>query len=64
MTLSGAEHTANPSGKRHLRVEGGAESGALAQLALDPDLSRIVAAWPNLPEPIKAAMRALLGSAL
>ena len=29
----------------------------------DPDLRRLVAAWPTLPEPIRAAIRALLGAA-
>jgi hypothetical protein len=28
-----------------------------------PDLTNLVAAWPHLPEPIKAAIRALLKSA-
>jgi hypothetical protein len=29
--------------------------------ALDPELARIVAAWPKLPEPIRRAMLALIG---
>lgn len=29
------------------------------QAASDPDLARIVAAWPTLPEPIRRAMLAL-----
>jgi hypothetical protein len=35
---------------------------ALTKLApdLDPDLARIVAAWPTLPRPIKAAILALV----
>jgi hypothetical protein len=32
-----------------------AESGAL-----DPDLAKIVAAWPSLPEPIRRAVLALI----
>ena len=28
----------------------------------DAELAALVAAWPTLPEPIKAAIRALLGS--
>jgi hypothetical protein len=28
----------------------------------DADLARLIAAWPTLPEPIKAAIRALLGT--
>jgi hypothetical protein len=30
----------------------------------DPDLARVVAAWPSLPEPIKAAVLALVRAAL
>ena len=29
----------------------------------DPDLSRVVAAWPELPEAIRRAVLALIGSA-
>ena len=29
----------------------------------DPDLSRLVAAWPTLAEPLKAAIRAMIASA-
>jgi len=36
---------------------GAAESGAV-----DPDLARILEAWPNLPEPIRRAMLALVNS--
>ena len=28
----------------------------------DPDVARLVAAWPTLPEHIKAAIRALVGT--
>lgn len=28
----------------------------------DPDLARLVAAWPGLPKPIKAAMLALVNA--
>jgi len=31
--------------------------------ALDPDLARILDAWPNLSEPIRRAMLALVESA-
>jgi hypothetical protein len=30
---------------------------------LDPDLARVVDAWPHLPEPIRRAMLALIGTA-
>jgi hypothetical protein len=39
---------------------GAAKSGAIA--APDPDLARIVAVWPGLPEHIKAAIMALIGT--
>jgi hypothetical protein len=29
----------------------------------DPDLARVVTAWPELPAPIKAAVLALIGAA-
>ncbi|HJZ54481.1 MAG TPA: hypothetical protein VKE74_05960 [Gemmataceae bacterium] len=29
----------------------------------DPELARVVGAWPNLPEPIRRAVLALVGSA-
>jgi hypothetical protein len=43
----------------------GAESGAptSANLNIDPDLALLLGAWPNLPDPIKAAVRALVESA-
>jgi hypothetical protein len=47
---------AKTPGKPGVVESGGAESGAF-----DPDLTKIVAAWPSLPEPIKRAMLALIG---
>ena len=32
------------------------------ELQSDPDLALILERWPTLPEPIKAAIRALVGS--
>ena len=46
-----------PIGRSAGRSEGTNEGGND-----DPDLSRLIAAWPTLPEPIKAAIRALLGA--
>jgi hypothetical protein len=45
---------------------GGAKSGALADRFTfrDPDLQRLIDAWPTLPEPIRRAMLALIGTAL
>jgi hypothetical protein len=43
---------------------GGAKSGALAleKSTIDPALVAIFDAWPTLTEPIKAAIRAIVGS--
>src|SRR5262245_19931287 len=51
--------------KTALSAQGGAESGARtpANPNLDPGLASLIDAWPNLPEPIRAAIRALVGSA-
>lgn len=62
MTLSGAEHPAKLPGKAHIRPTGGAESGAVAAPALDPELCRVVAAWPTLPSHIRAAFLALIAT--
>jgi hypothetical protein len=35
----------------------------VAQNAVDPDLARVVEAWPDLPEAIRRAVLALVGSA-
>jgi hypothetical protein len=45
-------------------VRGGAESGApdLNEPAPDPELESVIDAWPTLPEPIKAAVKALVWS--
>jgi hypothetical protein len=47
-------------------IAGGAKSGALADrfTCQDPDLQRLIDAWPTLPEPIRRAMLALIGMAL
>jgi hypothetical protein len=37
---------------------------ALPDALTDPDLVRIVGAWPTLPEPIRRAVLALIGTAL
>jgi len=42
---------------------GGAESGALPAGAVpDPELAALAAAWPTLPDHIRAAIRALVGA--
>ena len=40
---------------------GVSQGGAAKAQQIDPDLAKIVAAWPTLAEPIKRAMLALIG---
>jgi hypothetical protein len=43
---------------------GAAESGAVSAPAdTEPDLARVVAAWPRLPEQVRAAVLALVATA-
>lgn len=64
-TPRGVEQQADSTGKSTVRNQSGAESGALgAQNApADPDLARVVAAWPRLPEPMRRAILALIDAA-
>lgn len=54
--------------KTHISETGGANSGARSaptgpeSTPVDPDLQRLVNAWPTLPEPIRAAVLALVGT--
>lgn len=46
--------------------EGAAKSGAVhhcQELPADPDLARLVEAWPELPQPIRAAIVAMVDAA-
>jgi hypothetical protein len=62
LTPTGLESISKTTGKTVSRKSGGAESGAFSadSSKIDPDLARIVAAWPTLAEPIKRAILALV----
>jgi hypothetical protein len=51
--------------KTALLEQGGAKSGAptFANLSIAPELAALIDAWPNLPEPIKAGILALVQAA-
>jgi len=61
---AGLERTANSSGNTGHSEKGGAESGASSgdSAPIDPNLTAVVAAWPDLPETVRqtivAAVRA------
>ena len=57
------EWVAQDSHRLKIRRENrwGAETGGVESGASDPDLAKIIAAWPSLPEPIRRAMLALVG---
>jgi hypothetical protein len=64
-TVNGGGGIRNPyESPRDLPIsaKSGAKSGALAPV-FDPDLAVIVASWPTLPSPIKAAILALVDTA-
>jgi hypothetical protein len=56
MTLSGLEHSSESAGNCTFSEQCDAFSDALS--ALDPDLARLVAAWPTLSDTIKASILA------
>jgi hypothetical protein len=45
----------------NLEESEGSVGGAAPVPPIDPNLAKIVAAWPMLPEPTKRAMLALIG---
>jgi len=57
----GIEHPPLAQSKTPISESGGAESGAhdAPKPIQDPVLTEIVAAWPQLPEHIRAAIKAL-----
>ena len=58
----GSEHQGKTPEKPHVSQTGGAKSGALSPKTLpaDADLAQIVAAWPTLPQTIKAGIVAMV----
>ena len=60
MGLEGPELPLETRGKTAISEQGGAESGALPPH--DPRLARLVEAWPDLPEAIRAGIAAMVGA--
>lgn len=69
---TGLEHPQNPSGKSGVASESGAKCGALPgdsdpkpalATPADPDLSAVVAAWPNVPPAVRAGIVAMVKAA-
>lgn len=58
LRLEGFEHSQDSSGKPGVRPGGNAKSDAFP-----PDLARVVNAWPELPEAVRAAVLALVRAA-
>jgi hypothetical protein len=65
MAGTGLEDPANSPENRPIARQGGAKSGALCDdfFPTDPDLALIVKRWPELPEPIRAGIVAMLKAA-
>ena len=61
----GIEHPMNSTEKMAVSAISGAKFGALNTQKLPSDhiLARIIDAWPTLPEPIRMAILALVGTA-
>ena len=59
------EYPANSPENRPIAAQGGAKSGALCDdsFPTDPDLAMVVKRWPDLPEPIRAGIVAMLKAA-
>jgi len=60
--------SAGASGRKHLRASGksgGAESGADSPKTpcIDPELAKVIDAWPMLPEAIRAGIVAMVKAA-
>ncbi len=65
MPCAGLEHPAQTPRKKAMSDQGGAESGApdapnAPSLPVDPNLRRIIDAWPDLPEAAKTGIVAMV----
>jgi hypothetical protein len=68
MTPMGSELSRLPSGKTPDSESGGSKSGNKgagfgAPTPTDPELTAVVAAWPDLPRAIRAGIVAMVGAA-
>ena len=77
MEAAGIELPTHSTGKSHYANQSGAESGALGAQSnanpvnathcepkpIDSDLAAIIAAWPTLPEAMKAGILAMVRAA-
>jgi hypothetical protein len=60
-SVMGIEAPANSPDHSTLSTVGGAKSGAFSTSPeIDPVLSTIIAAWPRLPEPVRAGIVAMV----
>ena len=64
MGATGLEHLAKTPGKTSVSNSSGAESGAVVDEIgpIDPDLRRIVEAWPRLTEDVKEDLLAMINA--
>lgn len=65
MGEAGFEHPAQNPKKTANSDQGGAECGAPPAFSTitDPDLARVVKAWPDLPEPVRRGILAMVEAA-
>ena len=65
MEAAGIEPGPKSSGNMGVGNQSGAECGALGarEDPLDPDLTRVIEAWPTLPPAIHAAILAMIDAA-
>ena len=64
-TCTGVEQVAQTPGNIDILEEGGAESGAqrAPEGQFEPELQRLIDAWPTLPDALKTGIRAMVTAA-